>query len=389
MIRQEREPAVSKRQYRGSCGWRAAAIATAAAFLTGSPAAGEEGQASGDVFASSGRSCGYPGRSYDMSRVVAAAQGYPNGRIYILTPQEKSKLEQQLAQWNRSGGRPMREMAPCFDCSPRYEACIVFERGGDVFASNGGGPPGPGAEVFGSNSGGPPPAKGSSDACRKNPQSYTCLFGHPDVLAAKPKTQPPPDSDCLDAPGAKTSASGREAAASPYDPAKINGLWKQNWMPKWGRAMSGVNLRVKSSVAALVRGLAQTPGADANFAAAWSYELVVGRDGTITAKLLLDRDKGALVPQDWLQKQKYMERAHSFLTDLQMTKAPAFPAGSRWVTITRWVQFQTVDTTTLPDTEAPKEPYASAAGVLLPGAEAKGTILPPEGLKATAGKLCD
>jgi hypothetical protein len=166
------------------------------------------GTAFADEFASSGRTCGYPGLRYDMSKVEAAARQYPNGRILILTPQEKAELQDQLAEWNRNGGRPMREMAPCFNCSQQFEACIVFERGGgvppgDEFSSNGGPPP-PGDD-FGSN-GGPGPKPGDSDACRKSPQSYTCLYGHPDdggVPVLPPNaTYGCPDFHDMDVPGA-------------------------------------------------------------------------------------------------------------------------------------------------------------------------------------------
>lgn len=168
----------------------AAAAAVLLVLLAGSrPGAAQVFE---DTFASSGRSCGYPGYSYDMSKVEAAARQYPNGRVLILTPQEKTRLQKEFADWNSAGGRPMREMAPCFNCSPAYEACIVFERGGrpaeDVFASTGGGQQ-PRADDFASTGGGKPPA-GQSDACRKNPQSYTCLYGHPGTGATSPAPLP-------------------------------------------------------------------------------------------------------------------------------------------------------------------------------------------------------
>jgi hypothetical protein len=91
-----------------------------------------------------------------MSKIYDAARGYPNGQVYILTPQERDKLRDQLAAWNQGGGRPQRDMAPCFNCSQEYEACIVFERGGpsgggDEYGSSGGG---------GSGGGGSPPGGG-------------------------------------------------------------------------------------------------------------------------------------------------------------------------------------------------------------------------------------
>ncbi len=167
--------AVSRRR-RGPCaGWGVVSVFAAALALLGPPAA------KADEFAS-GRACGYPGYRYDMSKVEAAARRYPNGRILILTPEEKSKLQREFAEWNSRGGRPLREMAPCFNCSPEYEACIVFEResdprpGTDEFASDGGGPP---EDAFASNGDVRRPP-GDEDACRKSPQSYTCLYSHPD-----------------------------------------------------------------------------------------------------------------------------------------------------------------------------------------------------------------
>ena len=37
----------------------------------------------------------------------------------------------------------------------------------------------------------PTPKQDVSDACRKNPQSYTCLYGHKDVIAKNPQERPP------------------------------------------------------------------------------------------------------------------------------------------------------------------------------------------------------
>ena len=81
-----------------------------------------------DVFASSGRACGYPNARYDWERVRPAVKNYPNGAFFILTPREKRELETRFSAWNERGGQPMRMMAPCFNCSPQYELCIVYDR---------------------------------------------------------------------------------------------------------------------------------------------------------------------------------------------------------------------------------------------------------------------
>ncbi len=156
---------------------RRAALALVAtlAFLwsTIDAAAQSSGITAGEEFHSSGggRQCGYPGYSYDMSKVEEVARGYPNGRIFIVTPQEKSRLEDEILAWNQRGGQPIRAMAPCFNCSQEYEACIVFDRGGnrtpggDEFASSGGGSQTPpGNDQFGSG-GGTVPGGTNDNAC--------------------------------------------------------------------------------------------------------------------------------------------------------------------------------------------------------------------------------
>ena len=137
----------------------AVTFAALAVLLTAATAARAQ---NGDVFASSGgRSCGYPGYRYDMSKVEAAAKGYPNSEILILTPAEKREIEKKLAAQDPRSGAPIVQMAPCFNCSPEYDACILFSRDGsipgDVFASTGGGGQPPGNDEYGSKGGKKPP----------------------------------------------------------------------------------------------------------------------------------------------------------------------------------------------------------------------------------------
>jgi len=135
--------------------------ATMLLLLTGAGTAGRAADLSaGEEFHSSGgggsRQCGYDRYTLDMTKILDKAREYPNARIFIVTPQEKSQLEDQIAAWNSGGGQPMQAMAPCFNCSNQYEACIVFDRGanrspaGDEFGSNGAGS---GGDQYGSNGG--------------------------------------------------------------------------------------------------------------------------------------------------------------------------------------------------------------------------------------------
>lgn len=146
----------------------------------------------GDVFSSSGgRSCGYPGLSYDMSRLEAAVKNYPNGRLLIVTMQEKREIEEQLAAQNPRA-TPRIQMAPCFNCSREYEACILFSRdgpipndvfasnappGGDEYGSNGGGNPPPGGDDYGSNGGNNPPGSGDDGDPGSNGPLAPVLYG--------------------------------------------------------------------------------------------------------------------------------------------------------------------------------------------------------------------
>jgi len=84
-------------------------------------------QANEDIFSSTSRECGYPGYTLDMEKIVEAAKGYPNPEILIVTPQEKHQTQQKIYTWNRQRKKPRLGMAPCFNCSDLYEACIVYK----------------------------------------------------------------------------------------------------------------------------------------------------------------------------------------------------------------------------------------------------------------------
>ena len=59
-----------------------------------------------------------------MSKVEAAAKGYPNSEILILTPAEKREIEKKLAAQDPRSGAPIVQMAPCFNCAcASDEAC--------------------------------------------------------------------------------------------------------------------------------------------------------------------------------------------------------------------------------------------------------------------------
>ncbi|MGH6879515.1 MAG: hypothetical protein ACREFM_01250 [Hypericibacter sp.] len=157
-------------------------LVAAVAFLALWPGLAAFAQDTGDVFSSSGggRSCGSPGYRYDMSKVEDAAKGYPNSRILILTPQEKRDLEDKLAAQDPRSGATIVEMAPCFNCSQEYEACILFSRGGpipggDEFGSNT--PPSPGGDEYGSNGGNTPPTSGGDEEPDPNGPLGPVLYG--------------------------------------------------------------------------------------------------------------------------------------------------------------------------------------------------------------------
>lgn len=81
-----------------------------------------------DFFSSNtSRECGYPGYRFDMYKIVEAAKGYPNSEILILTGEEEREIQKEINAWNRQGKQPRIGMTPCFNCSPRYSACIVYK----------------------------------------------------------------------------------------------------------------------------------------------------------------------------------------------------------------------------------------------------------------------
>jgi hypothetical protein len=76
----------------------------------------------------SGRQCGYPGRyTVDMSKIYETAKKYPNSQILLVTPEERTKVEDEIKEWNEQGKTPRKGMDPCSTCSQEYEACIVFD----------------------------------------------------------------------------------------------------------------------------------------------------------------------------------------------------------------------------------------------------------------------
>jgi hypothetical protein len=181
--------------------FRLAALSLIAFGLWGDPALAEQ-KPFDDTFASQGQSCGTPGPPMDMSRIYDAVKQYPNGRLLFLTSAEKTRLMEQLRTQTRTPGGPIWELAPCFNCTPEREACILYSarRWGPVddrFSSDGKPKPpvDPGDDVF------------SSD-CKKNPQSYTCLYGHrdrppsdgPGRRPGGSKAPPPNETTCHDPP---------------------------------------------------------------------------------------------------------------------------------------------------------------------------------------------
>ncbi len=76
----------------------------------------------------SGRQCGYPGRyTVDMSKIQETADKYSNSVILLVTPEERTKVEDEIKAWNEQGKTPRKGMDPCSTCSQEYEACIVFD----------------------------------------------------------------------------------------------------------------------------------------------------------------------------------------------------------------------------------------------------------------------
>src|SRR6185312_1065504 len=76
----------------------------------------------------SGRQCGYPGRyTVDMSKIYETAKKYSNSQILLVTPDERTKVEDEIKEWNEQAKTPRKGMDPCSTCSQEYEACIVFD----------------------------------------------------------------------------------------------------------------------------------------------------------------------------------------------------------------------------------------------------------------------
>ena len=73
------------------------------------------------------RQCGYPGYSFDWSKIQETADKYPNPHILIVTGEERRKVEEEIKLWNEEGNKPRRGMDPCSNCSQEYDACVVFD----------------------------------------------------------------------------------------------------------------------------------------------------------------------------------------------------------------------------------------------------------------------
>jgi hypothetical protein len=155
-------------------------------------------QSGGDVFAS--QECGFPGHPVDMQRLYAAVGNYPHGQLVFVNRAEKQQLIANLRNQPRTMGQPMWELAPCYGCTQERDACIIYwvrywgPTAGDLYGSNDQGPKVPprvpptgGGDVF------------SSD-CRKNPQSYTCLYGRPGIPPGRPEPnyQAPAPKKCVE-----------------------------------------------------------------------------------------------------------------------------------------------------------------------------------------------
>jgi hypothetical protein len=151
-----------------------ASLGVAASILAFPRVSGAQNSGGGDVFASS--TCGWPGHPVDMQRLYAAVGNYPHGQLVFVNRAEKQQLIANLRNQPRTMGQPMWELAPCYGCTQDRDACIIYwvrywgPTAGDLYGGNDEGPkvpprvPPTGGDVF------------SSD-CRKNPQSYTCLYG--------------------------------------------------------------------------------------------------------------------------------------------------------------------------------------------------------------------
>ena len=255
-----------------------------------------------------------------MSRIYAAVRQYRNGRLLFLTPDEEARLREQFRRSNEAGHSPLQEMAPCFGCNQDHSACIVFDgpeqrptRGPDRFASNGGG-------------GAPSPA-GDSAACRKNPQSYTCLFGHRDVLAGNPPAPGPAKTDC-------------------YDRDKLNLKWKKDWYPGYKAAVRTVFDRRLP----LLRHLTAK-----GVAVDWWFSVEINPDGTVRA--VVDQQstyqpRGGAAYKDPM----FRDDTEVWRRLLENLHVPAFPAGSVVDHVTMPVNFNNRDIGVRDPPALPQEP---------------------------------
>jgi hypothetical protein len=291
----------------------------------------------------------------DMARIEAAVRQYPNGRLLFLTPAEEARLREQLRQANAAGRSPLQELAPCFGCTQDYSACIAYD--GPAQA------PGRLPDQFGSDDGPPAPARGDSDACRKSPQSYTCLYGHPGVVATSPPSVPvcrqaPCDDRALRAQGWRikrplggndcvwTTAQGQAAAAESYDPGAIDRLWADRWSPDWSRRVQAIFTRRQ----ALLRGLT-AKGVRVD----WWFAVTVAPDGTVTAVESRDstyQPRGGPAYKDWM----FSEDTEAWRKLLLGLKAPPFPAGSVLPEVVMSVNFNNLQTGVRKNPYVPREP---------------------------------
>ncbi|MFO1059732.1 MAG: hypothetical protein U1E53_22535 [Dongiaceae bacterium] len=313
------------------------------------------GRASADEFASQGRACGTPGHPMDMSRIEAAVRQYPNGRLLFLSPAEEARLREQFRQANMAGRSPMQELAPCFGCTQDYGACIAYDGPRQA--------PGRQPEQFGSDGGPPAPARGDSDACRKNPQSYTCLYGHPGVAAGNPPAVPvcrqaACDDRTLRAQGWQirrplggndcvwTKAQGQAASAGGYDPDAIDRRWADQWSPEWSRRVQAIFARRQPLLHRL---------SAKNVRVDWWFAVTVAPDGTVTAVESKDstyQPRGGPDYKNWM----FDEDTEAWRKLLLGLKAPPFPTGSVLPEVVRTVNFNNLQTGIRKDPQVPREP---------------------------------
>jgi hypothetical protein len=230
-------------------------------------------------------------------------------------------------------------MAPCFGCTQDRSACIVYDgpdqrpaRAPDSYGSNGGNQP--------------PPGSGDSDICRKSPQSYSCLFGHRDVVP--PPVPQPGDTDCETARapcGSKALAAegwrikrriaGSEclwtkaAAEEAYDPTTINAAWKSGWYPKWKAAVQ----KIFDRRLPLMRNLTAS-----GVTVDWWFSVEVNPDGSIRA---VTDQQSSYQPKHGpgYGDSRFKEETEQWMKMLREMRAPAFPAGSALTGATMSVNF--------------------------------------------------